>query len=739
MIVVRLFYLGLVMLAFTHAVAQQPRAVQLFTTSEEISMFLRPGEMFMDKPGTLWFGSDNKLVSFNGFHYSVYTLPESVRPYTNNARVGFTYQDRSGTYWTFIHNNGLYQFDPSTATFKLIPFAKGIIEQSDNRSLIGKFLFEDRRNRLWFCLSERGLVSISNGKMDYYPINDPSQYDHFVSATWVNKAYETPSGTIYFGTNDGIIEFSPDAQMKIYKDKNSQSHPGCRCIINGMAAGTNPDEIVTTTWGNGIKLFNTITKEFQTITFEKPNDFCNNNVLTDLQRITDSTYFIIKRDSFSQTAFCIYNNISRKYTFLHGLEPVYADREMDKISSDSNFIWIASLNQLYRFYIPALRQPSMLAKATIPSSQSGPLKLYIDKLWVNDVVTASRTDGLSLKNWQNNLRVSFACRGASVHDSLLFSYRLHGYEKIWHTGYSTLLQYNNLPPGKYTLAIKVDRSPYANSPEQFQLTIRIQAQWWQSPWLRAGLATLLLLLAFYIYRLRVRRVKEEERLKAAYERKIAEVEMKALRAQMNPHFIFNCLNSINRYIVKSDHITASNYLTRFSKLIRHILDNSASGIIPLEKELETLELYVEMEAMRFHDKFSYTISADPSIDPQLVLIPSMLVQPYVENAIWHGLLHKKTGNPALKVLFQKQEQGLLQVLIEDNGIGRTMAAQLKSKETVKNKSQGLQITSDRLELIKNLYGITARAEITDLYHDDGTAAGTRVTVTLPLLINKTPT
>jgi hypothetical protein len=469
---------------------------------------------------------------------------------------------------------------------------------------------------------------------------------------------------------------------------------------------------------------------------EKPNTTCSNNVLIDLHRLTDSTYFIVKRDSVGQTGFCIYNNNTRQYHFLQGLEPVYAVREFDKISSDSNFIWAANLNQLYRFYIPALKQTAKLASAVIPAEQSRPLHLYVDKLWVNDVPMPLPGGEIELKNWQNNLRFTFACKGASAQDSLLFSYRLKGYEKAWHSSYSTLLQYNNLPPGKYALEIKVDKSPYANSPELFILPVNIQSQWWQSLWLRLSAAAILLLLAFYIYRLRVRRVKEEERLKASYEKKIAEVEMKALRAQMNPHFIFNCLNSINRYIVKSDHITASNYLTRFSKLIRHILDNSASGIISLETEIETLDLYVQMEAMRFHDKFSYTISTDPAISTQQTLIPSMLVQPYVENAIWHGLLHKKTGNPELRIAFNKTDPGLLQVSIEDNGIGRQMAAQLKSKESVKNKSQGLQITSDRLELMKNLYGITANSEITDLYSDDGTAAGTRVTITLPLLINK---
>ncbi|HEX2630968.1 MAG TPA: hypothetical protein VHM26_18255, partial [Chitinophagaceae bacterium] len=179
------------LLTFTNLFAQQPRAVQLFTASEDISMFLRPGEMFMDKEGLVWFGSDNKLVSFNGYHYTAYPLPENFRTYTDHARVSFHYQDRSGKYWTFINNNGLYQFDPTNATFKNISLPATTLAVLDSNRIIGKFLFEDSHDRLWFCLSEKGLISISNNQLRFYPIRDTDAYDFFVSATWSNKAYET--------------------------------------------------------------------------------------------------------------------------------------------------------------------------------------------------------------------------------------------------------------------------------------------------------------------------------------------------------------------------------------------------------------------------------------------------------------------------------------------------------------------------------------------------------------------
>ena len=418
------------------------------------------------------------------------------------------------------------------------------------------------------------------------------------------------------------------------------------------------------------------------------------------------------------------------------MEPSYVSREYFTIVKDGDFIWVANINQLYRFYLPALQTNEPLTlETTLPPDIIHPIQLYIHRFWVNENEKQLPLTRISLANDENNLRFVFACKGATMYDSVLFSYRLKGYEKNWHTGYGTTLQYNNIGHGNYELEIKVEKSPFKDVPKILNIPISIAAKWWQTWWFKMLLAAVISFILIYAYRQRVKAIKDKAKVKNNYEKKIAEVEMKALRAQMNPHFIFNCLNSINKYIVKNDHITASNYLTRFSKLIRRILDNSATGIITLETEIETLELYMQMEAMRFHDKFNYEVSIDPAIDTATTLVPSMLIQPYVENAIWHGLLHKEIGNSILKISFTKNTAAQLEINIEDNGIGRKKAATIKSKDAVKNASQGMQITNDRLELIKNLYGITATAEIIDLYDELNVATGTKIIISLPLFTN----
>lgn len=224
------------------------------------------------------------------------------------------------------------------------------------------------------------------------------------------------------------------------------------------------------------------------------------------------------------------------------------------------------------------------------------------------------------------------------------------------------------------------------------------------------------------------------RLKAGFYKETAVMEMKALRAQMNPHFIFNCLTSINRYIVKSDNKTASNYLTKFAKLIRLILDNSAADYISLDAEIQTLQLYMDMEALRFDHAFEYEIQTDREAAAENISIPSMLVQPYAENAIWHGLMQKEDKGK-LWIRFIKQNENILKVEIEDNGVGRQKAKEAECKDTLKRKSYGMQISRDRIALINKLYKYSTSVNVQDLTDENGNASGTKITITIPIRKN----
>ena len=245
----------------------------------------------------------------------------------------------------------------------------------------------------------------------------------------------------------------------------------------------------------------------------------------------------------------------------------------------------------------------------------------------------------------------------------------------------------------------------------------------------AGSATVLSAVLLLI-RFGGNQIRREEQLKLDFERRLSKVEMRALRSQMNPHFIFNCLNSIDYYILKNETEKASDYLNRFSRLIRLILQNSRKNQVNLKDELEALRLYVEMETLRFQGQFVYTIQIKNGLVPVDHEIPPMLLQPYVENAIWHGLLHSdKPGR--LDIILAMQGHSLICV-IQDNGVGRQYVQELNASSKLKTRSMGTKITEDRLELFSKLYHNEASVQIIDLTEVDGTACGTRVELRIPV-------
>jgi LytS/YehU family sensor histidine kinase len=198
--------------------------------------------------------------------------------------------------------------------------------------------------------------------------------------------------------------------------------------------------------------------------------------------------------------------------------------------------------------------------------------------------------------------------------------------------------------------------------------------------------------------------------------------LKSLRSQMNPHFIFNALNSVNNFIAKSDERSANRYLSDFSTLMRSVLENSDEDFIPLSKELELLELYTKLEHSRFSDKFDYQIMVDDHIDIDAFQIPPMLLQPYIENAIWHGLRYREDRG-YLKIEIKQKDKQALEISITDNGIGRKKSAEIKTQNQKKQKSKGMGNIKKRIEILNDMYKDKVAVVISDL---DSNGTGTKV-------------
>lgn len=238
-----------------------------------------------------------------------------------------------------------------------------------------------------------------------------------------------------------------------------------------------------------------------------------------------------------------------------------------------------------------------------------------------------------------------------------------------------------------------------------------------------GLILMLAVLAFILYRLRQRNIRTQ------LEKQSLENEQRMLRSQMNPHFIFNSMNSIQSYISGNDNNTAMSYLSKFARLMRGILEHSRQSMISLQDELETLSLYIELEQLRFKDKYNYVLEIDPQIDREMIFVPPMLIQPFVENAIKHGLVNKN-GKGLLKIALSKENK-LIRCVVEDNGIGRIKADAGKSQGDKPHRSLGMQVTRERMEALKAELDVDCDFIITDLKDENGEPLGTRVDILIP--------
>ena len=250
-----------------------------------------------------------------------------------------------------------------------------------------------------------------------------------------------------------------------------------------------------------------------------------------------------------------------------------------------------------------------------------------------------------------------------------------------------------------------------------------------------ALVLLVLISIVIITMLLARRQKiAHELLQVQTQNRLLETQFAALRSQMNPHFIFNSLNSIRLFTEQNNGQAASLYLGKFSSLIRHILDHSRAERITLDEEIQSIQLYLELESLRFKQKINHSIHIDQDVDWEFIEIPPMIIQPLIENAILHGLINKPAGgHVSLAISYQNPDQAFIKIVVEDNGIGRRAAVVLKKETDNDRQSYALQIVKERLEMLhKDSVYKENYFETEDLYNPDNSVAGTRVILILPL-------
>ncbi|CAA6799355.1 MAG: Unknown protein [uncultured Aureispira sp.] len=479
-------------------------------------------------------------------------------------------------------------------------------------------------------------------------------------------------------------------------------------------------------------------------------------IATCLAPLNDSTIWV---GTLEDGLYCIQNRAVLKH--IH-IEVGEGYNEIQELKINDNILWAVSSSGIIRY------EPAKDTLAIWDKGNGLPAWNVLDIVFVEDKIYVATKEGLvsmpidlemnsfkpvvkmtqimvndsiypiqpsyQLKSNENTLKIQFRGISFKSQNNFRYEYRLLGAEESWNnvSSASNTVNYPDLNPGNYTFQavfIKADGSRSEPLSIVFIIRVPFYTEWW----FILFLSILVFLMIRWMYKIKINKIKaqnEEKLERSRLERDIRISELKALKAQLNPHFMFNALNSIQDYIIQNERELASDYLGMFSDLMRLYLNHSEEGQISLNEEINSLKLYLELEAIRMDADFSYSIHLDPKIDGYDTEIPTMLVQPYVENAIKHGLFRKK-GVKCIKISFEQLDPTFILAIIKDNGIGRAAAAQHKKHQLNRHKSFATAANNSRLELLNYGRNSPIKAEILDL-EADGLAMGTEVRISIPL-------
>lgn len=513
----------------------------------------------------------------------------------------------------------------------------------------------------------------------------------------VDDFFLSKNNRIYLSTMDGLYELQNDRLFQM-----ADKHPLLNSRIDDIQSW-NGDTLLLASRGNGLIIYDGDSAISINIDNGLSNNLVNSICRDDEGFIWAGTNNGLNRIKWKGSGDFDIDH----FTTVHGLP----SNHISKVIATGDHLWVGTLKGI-----------SKLNRKHIESNKIPP-RIGIRQMKVNEKDTSVQN---GYRFSYNNNMIYFAFTGIAFKNrgSLTYQYQLEGLDNHWQTTSSHEIRFNSLPYGKYTFKVKaVNEDGFWSDPVtvNFEILSPIWFRWWFILLDAVAIISIVII----VVKLRERRIRE----KANTQKRAAQLQLNALRAQMNPHFTFNTLSSIQEYILKNDSVQANDYLSLFAGLIRKVLENSRHSGIPLNQEIDTLKMYLELEKLRFRDKLEFEIETDPELDIYELDIPPTLIQPFVENSIIHGISHKKNGG-LIRIKFLNHQEGL-KCIITDNGIGRKEAAKIMVKGLNKEKSLGLEITRERLALMNKSGTVNYRVTITDLENEEGEARGTRVEIYLP--------
>lgn len=404
-----------------------------------------------------------------------------------------------------------------------------------------------------------------------------------------------------------------------------------------------------------------------------------------------------------------------------------ASNNINGIAFSSQFCWLSTGNGLQKIALNQIKKRF---------SQG---KIILRKINVN----GKEVNKQALKELNHADNLSLNLDGLSFRSNGRFSYayRFKGDKQVWIKVPATEdeLTIPRLPFGNIEMELKLIDHEGKDSANLLKLNLHVQAPFWQRWWFYFLLTLTVISISYLIFkkRLEVIRKRQDQKLQQLkLENELRLTQQNAIKAQMNPHFLFNVLNSIKGYIYENDKKNAARYLSDFSSLVRRTLDLSSMNTVSLSSELETIQLYVNLESMLLEEGFNFQLLVDSEIDSEVLQIPSLLLQPYVENSFKHGLRHKKGFKELIILVIEDAENEQLIIEIKDNGIGRKASLEINSKKDKRHESFATNAIQKRIELLNFENEGAIKVEIIDLFDSLGNIAGTNVKITLKTQVQK---
>lgn len=593
-----------------------------------------------------------------------------------------------------------------------------------------------------FYDEENTYVIVSINASDSYVLDvNTMNYTYVKNKFSVAKSIsKLKNNTIFYGNyKEGIVYNAPltsDSLLMLKKDRVKTS------IVK--------NDSLYVSYINGLYIYDS--KKFKT----KELTFKGNRLLVNsMAKVSDTVWFATQHKGVLKRS----NN-----TFEYALSMLPNNCKINTIKSEDYFLWISSDCGLYRYNtkLQILQLLSLQDGLNITVNDFVILRDKIIVIMPNGFYVLPKNDELfkdyktsrvyiesvkingrdtlvksfyKLPYHLNKIEINFNSNGFESHQHVAYQYRIKALDTAWQNLplNTHFIRFNSLASGMYDFELKAKNVSAKSAVLAPIITFEITKPFWQMWWFYGLIFIGIFGVIWFYFRRRLEQ-KEKQRIaeidKILIDKKITNLRLENLRSQMNPHFIFNALNSIQDYIVSNEKELASSYLVKFSRLIRMYLEYSQQNEITLEEELKALKLYLELEKVRFEDELDYTINVAKNLKTPHIKVPSLFIQPYVENALKHGLLHK-SADRKLNVKAQIISQNKLQITVEDNGIGREQSEKIKQTHQ-QHKPFATKANEERVHLYKNKLKRDITITIEDLKHSDQTASGTKVFITMSI-------